>query len=236
VKVTADPAFLIRPDHSTEIGREPRRVVFCIRHLSDNHPGINLHYLLPVSVRKRFGVGWKPPVERQRRFVHAVARGVRVCAQELDATIYLLALWPGRDDGILTAVEQEAVRIGVPQDCIRRASVGNTPAEVAGFVGSVDLLVSMRLHALIFGARQAVPALALSYARKVRGLMRKLEAERWVVEVETRNPPPEEVEMKLRLLWQMRGEEVERLKVAGRAAVAQAEKDADDIAALLRSQ
>jgi polysaccharide pyruvyl transferase WcaK-like protein len=114
--------------------------------------------------------------------------------------------------------------------------VGNTPAEVAGFVGSVDLLVSMRLHALIFGARQAVPALALSYARKVRGLMRKLEAERWVVEVETRNPPPEEVEMKLRLLWQMRGEEVERLKVAGRAAVAQAEKDADDIAALLRSQ
>jgi polysaccharide pyruvyl transferase CsaB len=235
IKITADPAFLIRPDSyvpSEEAPRKPR-VIFCIRHLSDNHPGINLHYLLPVSVRKRFSIGWKPPIERHQHFVDAMARGVKVCIEEFGATVALLPLWPGRDDSVLAEVEHAAIKLGVQANSIERADITNTPSGIAGYVGSADLLVSMRLHALIFGARQAVPMLAISYARKVRGLMRTLGAERWVVEVETRNPPLEEVEMKLRLLWQLREEEVHKLKKAGEEAYRRAHADADRIAALL---
>lgn len=235
IEITADPAFLINPDPYAppEEEQDKPKVIFCVRHLSDNHPGINLHYLLPVSVRKRFGVGWKPPVERQRRFVEAMARGVKVCVEEFRAVVALLPLWPGRDDGVLKEVEQAAIGLGVQANSIERADMTNTPSGVAGYVGSADLLVSMRLHALIFGAKQAVPMLAISYARKVRGLMRTLGAERWVVEVETRNPPPEEVEMKLRLLWQSREEESRKLKKAGEEAHRRAQADADHIAALL---
>ncbi|HEX9989722.1 MAG TPA: polysaccharide pyruvyl transferase family protein [Chloroflexia bacterium] len=235
IEVTADPAFLINPESYAQPGEAPGkpRVIFCIRHLSDNHPGINLHYLLPVSVRKRFGVGWKPPIERHTRFVEAMARGVKMCIDEFGAIVALLPLWPGRDDSVLAEVKQAALGLGVQANSIERAGIMNTPSGVAGFVGSADLLVSMRLHALIFGARQAVPMLAISYARKVRGLMRTLAAERWVVEVETRNPPPEEVEMKLRLLWQMREEESRRLKQAGEEAHRRAQADADHISALL---
>ncbi len=235
VKITADPAFLINAEpyvRSREAPGRPR-VIFCIRHLSDNHPGINLHYLLPVSVRKRFGVGWKPPIERHRRFVEAVVRGVNVCVEELGASVALLPLWPGRDDGVLDEVEEAAVELGVPPGSIERAPAMDSPNSVAGYVGSADLLVSMRLHALIFGARQGVPMLAISYARKVRGLMRSLGVERWVVEVETRNPPPEEVEMKMRLLWERREEEAGKLKKAEEEAQRRARADADRIASLL---
>ncbi|HYP40781.1 MAG TPA: polysaccharide pyruvyl transferase family protein [Chloroflexia bacterium] len=235
IEITADPAFLINPDPyapSGEATGKPK-VIFCIRHLSDNHPGINLHYLLPVSVRKRFGIGWKPPIERHRRFIEAMARGVKLCAEEFGATVALLPLWPGRDDSVLYEVEQAADELGVKANSIERTGIMNTPSGIADYVGSADLLVSMRLHALIFGARQAVPMLAISYARKVRGLMRTLGVERWVVEVETRNPPPEEVAMKLRLLWQLREEASRRLKKAGEEAYRRAHDDADRIAALL---
>lgn len=234
VKISADPAFLISPGPDALTRKSDRPlVVFCIRHLSDNHPGINLHYLLPVGVRRRLGVGWRPPAERNRQFIEGLARAIRVAVVELGAEVELLPLWPGRDDEMLDQVETAARAIGVPTEALRRAHVEPAPARVAGYTGNADLLVSMRLHALIFGARQGVPMLALSYAHKVRGLMRALNSERWVVEVETRTPPPEELEMKLRQLWQMRHEASSRIRAAAMRALNRAERDADEIARLL---
>jgi hypothetical protein len=53
------------------------------------------------------------------------------------------------------------------------------------------------------------------------------------VEVETRTPPPEELEMKLRLLWDKRAEEATRLKKAALQARRTALQDADQITNLL---
>jgi polysaccharide pyruvyl transferase WcaK-like protein len=92
----------------------------------------------------------------------------------------------------------------------------------------------MRLHALIFASRAGVPMLALAYARKMRGAMRLLRAERWVVEVESRTPPAEELEMKLRLLWHRRSEEGARVREASGRARARAQADAAHIAAIIK--
>ena len=208
-------------------------MVFCIRHLSDNHPGVNLHYLLPVGIRRRLGIGWRPPKSREERFVQALARAIRLCTTELGADVELLPLWPGRDDEMLDRVERAATLAGVPPGTLRRAQVGWRPAEIARYVGGADMLVSMRLHALIFGAQAGVPLLALSYAHKVRGLMRTLGMERWVIEVETRTPPPKELEMKLRQLWAMREGESQRLMWTAQQARKRAERDADSIVELI---
>ena len=236
VAISADPAFLIEPATvGAQTPHDRPLVIFCVRHLSDNHPGINFHYLLPVSLRRRLGLGWRPPAERNERFVEGLARGIKVCTLELGAAVFLLPLWPGRDDSMLDELEQAALRLGVPSKQLSRAEIPPEPSEVSAFVSGADLLVSMRLHALIFGATHSVPILALSYAHKVRGSMRLLDMERWVVEVETRTPPVEELEMKLRILWQMRGEEAKRLGRSAAVARTRAEADADSIARLIAS-
>jgi polysaccharide pyruvyl transferase WcaK-like protein len=100
-------------------------------------------------------------------------------------------------------------------------------------VGKADLLMSMRLHALIFGAAQGVPMIALSYARKVRGFMRELGLEKWVVELERRMPDPDEMEADLRELWANR--EQVSLRVSEAAALAQkiARSDAEMIVEII---
>ncbi|MEO8286370.1 MAG: polysaccharide pyruvyl transferase family protein [Chloroflexota bacterium] len=238
IEVTADPAMLLNPEPvETGLPDDGRPVViFCIRHLPAIQPGFRLHYLMPVSLRHRLGAEWKLEPGRVEGLVESLARGIKVAVQELGARVVLLPLWPGRDDEMLDIVEQAALELGVAGDQISRAEVEHTPGRFSGYVGKADLLVSMRLHALIFASVQGVPMIALSYARKVRGLMRELGFERWVVEVETRTPPPKELEMKMRQLWQMRDQESARLKRAGQTKRAIARADADKIAHLLTAQ
>ena len=237
VMVTADPAFLIPVESQGGRGEsEAPHTIFCLRDLSDNHPGINLHYLLPVSVRKRLGLGWKPAPQRTEGLIRAIALAVAYCVQELGSRVTLLALWPGRDDSILKRVRDTAVALSADPAMVSIQADTSRPGKAAQFVASADMLVSMRLHALIFAARGGVPMLALAYARKMRGLMHALNMERWLVEVESRTPPAEEITMKLEKLWAQRERVGSELGAAGEEARARAEADADEIARVLRAK
>lgn len=236
VRVTADPAFLIPvPMHEANAIDASPNIVFVLRHLSDNHPGLNLHYLLPVSIRKRVGVGWSPPRERVEGLLNAVGAAISYAATDLGAQVHLLPLWPGRDDEILTSARDKAIAIGADPARISLIMGLHTPGQVADKIAGADLLVSMRLHALLFAATAGVPSLSLLYARKMRGQMRALGMERWVVEVDARTPPPEEITRKLAALWSLRREVgVSLARSAGQARLC-AEYDANEVAAQIKS-
>jgi polysaccharide pyruvyl transferase WcaK-like protein len=244
ITVSADPAFLLESPRGED---QPSRaatggpadngskpvVVFCLRDLPDNRPGFNPHYLLPISLRRRLGFRLVGNTERTGAFITALARAVRLCAQELGADVDFLALWPGRDDAVIARVILAAQALGVPRDAMRVVEVPGSASHVVPVVRRADLLVSMRLHALVFAAGGGVPMLALAYARKMRGVMRLLGAERWLVEVETEIPPPDEIEAKLRLLWAVRKHEGRRASQAAAQARQRAEEDADAVAHIL---
>lgn len=236
VRVSADPAFLIEPVDEPAYqspGSESPTVVFCVRHRLHDSPGLNLRYLLPVSVRHSLGLETQPSSQEDKRFIHAMARGVRCCVEEFGARVVLLPFWAERDDEVLRQVEQEALRLGVSGTQITWAQVRHTPTDLASFLSRADLLVSMRLHALVFAATAGVPSLALSYVPKVRALMTLMGARRWVVEVQTRVPSSEEIEMKLRQLWAQRHAEGDKVRQAAAILRARAERDALTISELL---
>ena len=235
VRVTADPAFLLPVERQTGGMKEDSpNVIFCLRDLSDNHPGINAHYLLPVSIRKRLGTGWKPAPERSEGLVRAAVEGVEYCVKRLGARVTLLALWPGRDDAILGRVREGALDRGLYPGALTVENSPLRPTQVAQLAASADLLVSMRLHALIFAANAGVPMLALQYAHKMGGQMHALGMGEWVIEVDKRSPSPGELRAKLSALWTRKHEVNTSLVEAARRAREQAEADADAVASALR--
>ena len=55
--------------------------------------------------------------------------------------------------------------------------------QVKALYGALDLLVGTRFHSVIFALTAGVPALAIEYEPKTRGIMRDLGLERWVVPI-----------------------------------------------------
>ncbi len=236
VKVTADPAILLKPELGEDNwpGDGKPVVIFCVRHLPANRPGLGLHYLLPVSLRHRLGTEWRQEPGRLERLVEGVAGSIKVAVEEFGARAVLLPLWPDRDEEMLAVVGKAALAMGVPQEMIIYAKLEHTPGKFSGYVGKADLLVSMRLHALIFAAAQAVPMIALSYAHKVRGFMEELDLDHWVIEIERQQPDPEEMKAKLRELWAAREEESRRIAELAAIARKTALADADKVAEVIQ--
>ncbi len=99
----------------------------------------------------------------------AVAAAARTAAARLGVQWICL---PMHLPGDLTVAETVAARIG-PAATVVRTPLG--PREMLALIGTLDLLVGMRLHALLFAAAQGVPVVPLAYDPKVEALAQDLE-------------------------------------------------------------
>ncbi|HEX4836256.1 MAG TPA: polysaccharide pyruvyl transferase CsaB [bacterium] len=100
--------------------------------------------------------------------VRAAADAARIIAARRGVKWVLL---PMHLPGDLAVAETLAAHIG-PGAIVLRTPMG--PREMLALVGSLDLLVGMRLHALLFAAAQGVPIVPLAYDPKVEALARDL--------------------------------------------------------------
>ena len=96
-----------------------------------------------------------------------IIAALRDAATSQGATLKFLPMQPGRDDEILSGLVEESEKFDVK---------GKTPAELVALAGSGDLMIAMRLHALIFAASQGVATVALNYDPKVSALAKLLGA------------------------------------------------------------
>jgi polysaccharide pyruvyl transferase CsaB len=99
-------------------------------------------------------------------FVDALVEGLRAARRRLGETEFVvLALHPDRDLALCTRVAQ---------DVGGRVLAGLPPQDLMTVVGTVDVLVGVRLHALIASVVMGVPPVGLSYDPKVDGFLRRI--------------------------------------------------------------
>ncbi len=98
----------------------------------------------------------------------AVAAAARAVADRHGVRWICLPMHRSRD---LPLAERAAEQIGFGARALRERV---TPREMIALIGGLHLLVGMRLHALIFGATQGVPLVALAYDPKIDGFVREL--------------------------------------------------------------
>ena len=103
---------------------------------------------------------------RDDAFVDALVEGLRAARRRLGETeIVVLALHPECDLALCTRVAQ---------DVGGRVLAGLPPSDLMAVIGTMDLLVGGRLHALIASVLMGVPPIGLSYDPKVDGFVRRI--------------------------------------------------------------
>jgi polysaccharide pyruvyl transferase CsaB len=101
------------------------------------------------------------PGEATQRF-NDTAQAIRDAADAAGARLRFLPMQPERDRPLMEAMcagDDEIIETG-----------GMHPRRIMAQAGRCDLMIAMRLHALIFAAAQGVPCVALNYDPKVAAL------------------------------------------------------------------
>lgn len=147
IHVTADPAIL------TEANQAAAR-----RYLSDNQLELGRKYAMFIL---------RPWGNVQER-LNAICGAADYVWENYGLLPVFTGLEPERDSEI-TCLAVEQVR--VPCKILPPVSDGET---LCGVMARMELVVSMRLHGLVFAAGQEIPAVGISYDPKVSGFMEVL--------------------------------------------------------------
>ena len=153
LEVTADPAFALMPASEETVDTILRQEGL----LRDKDAP-----LVAVALRPWAGSGPSP--------LDKYARLLTELEEQTGAQVVLLPMHAGEDVAFALDLAQ---RTGKP-DAFPVIQGAHAPDVLLGIIGRMQAVVAMRLHALIFAARLAVPPFALAYDPKVANLMNLL--------------------------------------------------------------
>lgn len=147
--VTVDPAFCLHPPPSNK----PKEVQHILSHLPPGRP------LLGISIRS-----WRG----QHKFIHEIAKTADRLALTLGMATVLIPMFPEQDLPVsrytASLMQQEAYVIEKEL----------TPHEVLSLFSHLDLLIGVRLHALIFAAITGTPMAGVGYDPKICSFLNQL--------------------------------------------------------------
>lgn len=166
----SDPAFTLMPQ---SVDLEPHWP-------QGQGPVLGLN-LSPLAARPRPG---ETPSAARQRLLHAAATFVKAAAGEDGARVLLVPhvsardgqgqrvhpIGPAHDDAVL--LDELQARVG------RHARIGRLPAwnavELKQAIAHCDVFIGARTHAVVAALSSGVPAVALAYSPKARGIHRDL--------------------------------------------------------------
>ncbi len=175
VRLTADPALLLEPPPPAQMATILQEEGLA-GSSEDDEP------LVAVAIRPWPGA----PLE-------ALAQALGTFSQVTGARYLLLPFQPDRDT---EPSQQLAARLG-PRARIARPRM---PRETLGLLAQADLVVAMRLHALILAAGLGLPHLGLSYDPKVERFCARAGG----MHLPLQGLPAEELTQALQTLWKDR--------------------------------
>ena len=171
VEIVPDPAFMLEPAPQEEAREHLRRLGFrdgkpliaaTIRRWYHDRGGF-----IPNRMRFSFGLDLKRDHARFEGMLGVVSKSLETLRLRLDADILLLPGYSAEHEADDAACE--ALRWRMPGANVRVARIAH-PRLYKALLGQAALVVSARMHPLIFAASMGVPFVGLSYNGKFDGL------------------------------------------------------------------
>ncbi|MBN2460512.1 MAG: polysaccharide pyruvyl transferase family protein [Candidatus Cloacimonetes bacterium] len=191
IHVTADPAITLLAADNHRI-----REINGIEGIGDkHHPKIAVaprrwfhynHYLLPMSLHARF---------HHLRGREDFSKLIKILAEIADYLINTLQSQivfvpmraastgkdPGQDDDLVSQEIIDAMHYKENAILLR----GNyNPGELKGLLGKMDMVIGMRMHALIMASMMKVPVIGLNISPKFPAFLRMIGQEKYLIEPE----------------------------------------------------
>ncbi len=149
--VTADPVLRIK-QAELSVGRE-----ILIKEGFTPDPG---RMTVGFAIREK---------KTDSNFVDEIGISIRRLIDEYQAQIVLIPFHYSED---MAVIEEIQARLGNDVCCIRHKYLTN---EMLSIIGNMDILVGVRLHALIHAAIMDVPMIAISYDPKINSFMHSID-------------------------------------------------------------
>ena len=156
IKVTADPAFLLKPASDERIS-----------YLKEKEGFVGGRKYFAVSLREghNFDGVSESASEITATLVNETARACKILRETCGLYPVFIPMQPQKDSEICKKVcESDGVDGGIILKNI-------TAPELTGILGEMEFVLGMRLHILIYAAAAAVPVIGLSYDPKIDALM-----------------------------------------------------------------
>ena len=151
IHVTADPVLRVRAP-GPELGRNILAEEGCPRQ------------------EGRLTVGWAVKSRKPNKdFLREVEKCILWLREEYGADSVLIPFFHDEDVGICQAV---AARLAGQAGCLRKKHLSE---ETLSIIGCMDVLVGVRLHALIYAAVMGVPMIGISYDPKVDSFLASIQ-------------------------------------------------------------
>jgi polysaccharide pyruvyl transferase WcaK-like protein len=175
VLVVPDPAFMLRP-------APPAAAEELLRSLGlpADRPllGVTMRGwfhrrggFVPHAVRARLGLGRDYGATARARLAASLAAEVRRVARRLDAAVLLMPSYGRVHEGDLQACEALTANLDGVLTATARI---DDPALYKAVAGRLSLMISARMHPLIFAASMGVPVVGLAYNDKFNGVFQLL--------------------------------------------------------------
>jgi L-malate glycosyltransferase len=191
VGVTPDPAFLL-----AERSREEGAQVIRSAGLSPDLPLIAVALrgwfhkrggLVPRHIWAKLGRQDDSGYDRMQRLLDALAPVIRRIAAKLGAGVLFLPSYRVPHEGDVTVCRDLATRLR--SETRVGMAVLDSPSLYKSVLGHCKLIVSARMHPLIFAAGMGVPGVGLAYNDKFAGLYAQLGIEKRLIALDKATDP-----------------------------------------------
>ena len=167
IQITADPAILISPVSADQVSGILSQAG--VSNDSCPHIGLALRSWYPYTMSDKVAA-----TEHQAKWERNMAEAADKLIASLDAELVFVPMQDYPDPFDDAACSDRVIAKMTHRERARRLPRGLDPSAVMGALGAMDLVVAMRLHALILAAAMSTPIVGIIYDPKIRGFLESI--------------------------------------------------------------